>query len=89
MAFFCSIALNKAKSHCINRDVIQIRRPATLAAIWVGSAQRISFFTPEREVYVEQPVKFMARNPATAGIINSQARDSVLPAQVCKLMPHM
>jgi hypothetical protein len=48
--FFCGIALNKAKSHWINRDVIQIIRPAMLAAIWAGSAQRISFFTPEREV---------------------------------------
>jgi len=34
---------------------------------------RISFLTPDIEVYVDAPVKFIVRNDAAAGIISTQA----------------
>jgi hypothetical protein len=42
-------------------ELTQRPRPASPAPISTGTAQRISFLTPEREVYVEEPVKFMAK----------------------------
>ena len=42
-------------------EVIQKIAPSATAAISAGTAHLISFLTPEREVKVEHPVKFMAR----------------------------
>jgi len=42
-------------------DPNQRIRPRIPAPISRGKAQRISFFTPDREVYVEAPVKFIAK----------------------------
>lgn len=42
-------------------DVTQTASPKIPAEISSGKAYRISFFTPERDVYVEAPVKFMNR----------------------------
>ena len=39
------------------------------AAIKYGKVTFISFFTPDREVYVEDPVKFNAKNAEIAGMI--------------------
>jgi hypothetical protein len=44
-----------------NMETIQKRVPSANATTCAGTAALISFFTPEREVKVEQPVKFMAR----------------------------
>ena len=43
------------------------RSPITPVTIIGGKAFFISFLTPEGEVYVEAPVKFMARNEESAG----------------------
>lgn len=45
----------------ISLEAIQRPNPVTPATISNGKAQRISFLTPERDVYVDAPVKFMAR----------------------------
>ena len=59
-------------------DPIHKPSPTILAEISMGTAHFISFLTPEREVYVEAPVKFMAKNAATPGTRKSQARISIL-----------
>ncbi len=41
--------------------------------IIIGTAIRISFLTPESEVNVLQPVKFMAKYAAIAGAIKKRA----------------
>jgi hypothetical protein len=41
--------------------------------IIIGTAMRISFWTPESEVKVLQPVKFMAKYAAMAGAIRKRA----------------
>jgi hypothetical protein len=42
-------------------EIIQETVPRANAAICAGTAILISFFTPERDVNVEHPVKLMAR----------------------------
>ena len=37
------------------------RQPITMETIIAGIAIRISFKTPDRDVYVEEPVKFKAK----------------------------
>ena len=53
----------KAQAQGLAVDGIVVAAPA----IWAGMAKRISFLTPEREVSVEAPVKFMARKAEMAG----------------------
>gem|GEM_PF-4906482 len=65
----------------MNRDATQRPRPTVPVAISSGKAKRISFLTPESEVYVEAPVKFIARYAETAGIIKNHDRTSSLPAK--------
>ena len=48
-----------------------INPPAKLT-ICKGTATFISFFTPEREVNVDEPVKFMAKKDEIADIIKNQ-----------------
>ncbi len=43
------------------KDVTHAATPRIPAPISSGRANRISFFTPDSDVYVEHPVKFMAR----------------------------
>lgn len=43
------------------RAIIHRRRPAPVPPISSGRAKRISFFTPESEVKVDDPVKFIAK----------------------------
>jgi hypothetical protein len=52
--------------------VIHRRRPERAPAVWRGTAYRNSFRTPEREVIVEEPVKFMARKAEREGRASSQ-----------------
>ena len=47
--------------------------PAAAIMICAGRAVFISFFTPESEVYVEEPVKFIAINEDIEEIIINQA----------------
>ena len=58
--------------------------PRQAAAISSGTAHRISFFTPDSEVKVDAPVKFIARYAVIAGIRKNQARTSSLPDQCSK-----
>ena len=44
-----------------------------IEAICNGTAYFISFFTPEREVNVDAPVKFIAKKEAKAGKNTNQA----------------
>src|SRR5512137_1278916 len=60
-------------------DPIQRTTPTIPPPISSGKAQRISFLTPEREVYVDAPVKFIARYAEIAGIRRSQAIVSKRP----------
>src|SRR4030042_2906386 len=71
-----------ALSYVIKRDPSQRMKPMIPAPICNGIAHRISFFTPEREVYVEAPVKFIARKAESAGMSRSQASISKRPANV-------
>jgi hypothetical protein len=48
-------------SYAIRREAIHMRKPPPTIPISRGRAQRISLFTPESEVYVDAPVKFIAR----------------------------
>jgi hypothetical protein len=57
----------------IKKELSHNTRPQVAPAIWSGTALRISFLTPERDVNVEEPVKFMARYVETAGITGSHA----------------
>ena len=41
-------------------------------AIWKGTAIFISFFTPDSDVYVDEPVKFIARKDERLGINKDQ-----------------
>src|SRR4030042_4310161 len=63
-------------------DPSQRMKPMIPAPICNGRAHRISFFTPEREVYVEAPVKFIAKKAESAGMSRSQASISKRPANV-------
>jgi hypothetical protein len=47
--------------------------PETIDKIITGTAMRISFWTPESEVKVLQPVKFMAKYAAMAGAMRKRA----------------
>ena len=51
-------------------ETILIRIPAVSAAIIRGSAVFISFSTPDREVYVDDPVKFIVKKTDRDGRIN-------------------
>ena len=55
-----------------NKPVIHNPSPTAAHAICAGNAIRISFFTPDNDVYVELPVKFMPMKLVTAGIRKSQ-----------------
>jgi hypothetical protein len=52
--------------------------PDTIDKIITGTAMRISFWTPESEVKVLQPVKFMAKYAVMAGAMRK--REIILPA---------
>ena len=45
--------------------------PAAALAIWTGIAIFISFFTPDNDVNVDEPVKFIAINEDTAVTIRN------------------
>ena len=45
----------------VTRAANQRTSPTVVPVIWSGKAHRISLRTPDKEVYVEQPVKFMAK----------------------------
>ena len=65
---------------------------AASAAPMTGSENRISFFTPEREVNVVQPVKFSVWNALTAGSPISAApvmRGAPCAPQGTKIMAQM
>ena len=47
--------------------------------IWTGNAVFISFCTPESEVNVEDPVKFMAMKDDKPPIIRNQEAISTIP----------
>ena len=51
-------------------DTILIKVPAASAAIIRGSAAFISFSTPDSDVYVDEPVKFILKNAESDGNIN-------------------
>jgi hypothetical protein len=51
--------------------------PDNIDKIITGTAMRISFWTPESEVKVLQPVKFMAKYAAMAGVMRKRA--TILP----------
>lgn len=55
----------------VNCDKMSNVNPARAKAIWMGTNNRISIFTPLSEVYVLAPVKFMVRKEATAPEIRS------------------
>jgi hypothetical protein len=57
----------------INLEIIKRIIPIADKDICKGSALFISFFTPERDVYVDEPVKFIARNDDTAGMMRNHA----------------
>ena len=46
--------------------------PVTAKTICRGSEILISFFTPDNEVYVDEPVKFIARKEEITVIIRNQ-----------------
>lgn len=50
--------------------------PIEAKAIWKGIAHFISFFTPESEVYVEEPVKFIVTKEAMHTPMNPIATNS-------------
>ena len=52
--------------------------PNDAATICTGSEIFISFCTPEREVKVDEPVKFMARKDETAPITRNHAMISII-----------
>ncbi len=56
-----------------NKELIQRTIPRAPPAISRGTARRISFLTPDNDVYVDAPVKFMARNAVRAHMITAQA----------------
>ena len=51
-------------------EAILIRAPAASAAIIRGSAAFISFSTPDSDVYVDEPVKFIVKKADIEGRIN-------------------
>ena len=51
-------------------ETILIRIPAVSAAIIRGSAAFISFSTPDSDVYVDEPVKFIVKKADREGRIN-------------------
>ena len=51
-------------------ETILIRIPAVSAAIIRGSAAFISFSTPDSDVYVDEPVKFIVKKADIEGRIN-------------------
>jgi len=66
-------------------DPIQRAKPTIAAPISNGKAQRISFLTQESEVYVEAPVKLIARKAENAGMRRSQPIISRRPVPVIQL----
>ena len=52
-------------------------KPTAVKAIWNGIAHFISFFTPESEVKVEEPVKFIVTKEATLKFINPKEMSSI------------
>lgn len=58
----------------MNGDAIHKIKPRTAAATWNGKVMRISFSTPDGEVYGVAPVKFMAKYELIA------VRTSTIPA---------
>lgn len=58
--------------------MIQLISPKAAAPICTGSESFISFCTPEREVKVDEPVKFMDMNDEMAPTIRYQAMISMI-----------
>lgn len=65
-----------------NLVMIHPARPSAAIEIWTGNAVFISFCTPESEVNVEDPVKFIAINEDIAPIIRYQeiTSETLLPS---------
>lgn len=63
----------------MNGDAIHKIKPRTAAATWYGKAIRISFSTPDGEVYGVAPVKFMARYELIAARISTRPALSSFP----------
>jgi hypothetical protein len=58
-----------------------------VADISIGIAHFISFLTPDREVYVEAPVKFIPKKADTALIINNHPAISIRLGHVMRSTP--
>lgn len=55
----------------MNLPILNNTIPIKAKPIWKGMKSFISFLTPEREVYVDDPVKFIARNEEIAVIMRN------------------
>jgi hypothetical protein len=55
-----------------NLPISKAAPPDTIDNIITGTAMRISFCTPERDVKVLQPVKFMAKYAVSAGAMRNK-----------------
>lgn len=53
------VGAHRAGARHSNSPITKSMIPITALDIWIGIAIRISFFTPDNDVYVELPVKFI------------------------------